>query len=94
MALGQIRAAIRGNTRAFIEIQDSLFGKQANGLSPTITAEELEKLSDEELDKLIQKLDRGHYKTPRISIIEVRQRFEQQRQERTRSLVDQRGRLQ
>jgi len=41
MALGQIRATIKGNTNAWKEIQDSLFGKQLSGLNFNITSEEL-----------------------------------------------------
>jgi len=73
MALGQIRATIKGNTNAWKEIQDSLFGKQLSGLNFNITSEELKKLSEEELDALLKKLDRGYVKMPTISIIEARQ---------------------
>ena len=86
MALGQIRAAIRGNTRAWIEIQDSLHGKQLPSVNFNITADELKKLSDEELDDLMKKLDRGYTKIPQISIIEARQQFEQRREKVRREI--------
>jgi hypothetical protein len=50
-ALGQIRSAMEGNTRAWIEIQDSLFGKQKVNID--LTAEEIRNLTDQELDDLI-----------------------------------------
>jgi hypothetical protein len=81
MALGQIRSAMQGNTRAWIEIQDSLFGKQLSGVNFNITAAELEKLSDEQLDALGKKLDRGYVKTPTISIIEAGHQFETRRED-------------
>lgn len=66
MALGQIRAAMLGNTRAWAEIQDSLFGKQASGINLNVTAEMLSELSDAELDLLIKKTNRGYVKAPTI----------------------------
>lgn len=53
-ALGQIQSAMKGNTRAFQEIQDSLFGKQTIKLD--LKPEELKELSDQELDDLISQL--------------------------------------
>src|SRR5215210_9335465 len=52
MALGQMRAAMHGNTRAWIEIQDSLFGKQTNEVNVRLSADQLKQLSDHELDAL------------------------------------------
>jgi hypothetical protein len=52
-ALGQIKSAMEGNTRAWIEIQDSLFGKQSVNLG--LTAEDIKNLTDAELDNLIAK---------------------------------------
>lgn len=88
MALGQIRAAMRGNTRAFIEIQDSLFGKQSGGVNTNWSIEELSKLSDAELDKLMQKLNRGYVRAPVISIIEARQAFEERREQRMKQVEE------
>jgi hypothetical protein len=53
-ALGQIKAAIEGNTRAWQEIQDTLFGKQTINID--LTAEEIRNLTDEELDQIITRL--------------------------------------
>jgi hypothetical protein len=88
MALGQMRAAMQGNTNAWKEIQDSLFGKQLNSVNVNITAEQLKQLSDEELDALIRKLDRGYSKIPQISIIEFKQQFEERKQERLRQVEE------
>jgi hypothetical protein len=79
MALGQIRAAMRGNTRAWIEIQDSLFGKQASEVGLTLSRREmkmfLDKLSDKELDQLVKDnlAQRGYNKLtiPMISHIQA-----------------------
>lgn len=57
MALGQIQSAMKGNTRAFQEIQDSLFGKQSN-VNLNLSADELKNLTDAELDDLIAKFSR------------------------------------
>lgn len=88
MALGQMRAAMRGNTNAWKEIQDSLFGKQLNSVNVNITAEQLKQLSDEELDALIRKIDRGYSRVPQISIIEARQNFERRRDETRKHIED------
>src|SRR5258705_901831 len=40
-ALGQIKSAMEGNTRAWIEIQDSLFGKQSMNVNLDLTAEDI-----------------------------------------------------
>ena len=55
-AIGIIKAAMRGNPRAFQEIQDTLFGKQSIKLN--FQPEELQNLTDEELDSLIEQLER------------------------------------
>jgi hypothetical protein len=88
MALGQMRAAMHGNTNAWKEIQDSLFGKQMSSVNVNITAEQLKQLSDEELDALIRKLDRGYSKIPQISIIEFKQQFEDRKQARMQQVED------
>ena len=59
-----------------------------SGVNANVRVEELSKLSDEELDKLIQQLNRGYVKAPMISIIEVRQQFEQRRQERMKQIEE------
>ncbi len=56
-ALGQIRSAMNGNTNAWKEIQDSLFGKQSN-LNFNVNPDELQNLTDAQLDELIAKLSR------------------------------------
>ena len=87
-ALGQIRAAMRGNTNAWKEIQDSLFGKQMSSVNVNITAEQLKQLSDEQLDALIKELDRGYAKIPMISIIEFKQQFEERKQARLKQVAE------
>lgn len=56
MALGQMKAAMKGNTHAWKEIQDTLFGKQT--LKVNLGPEDLQNLTDEELDDLIAQLSR------------------------------------
>jgi hypothetical protein len=56
MALGQIKAAMNGNTGAWKEIQDTLFGKLTQPLN--LKPEELKTLTDEELDHLISQHSR------------------------------------
>jgi len=63
---------MHGNTRAWIEIQDSLFGKQHPDVN-TNGLQDLSKLSDDQLDALIKKLNRGYVRAPVISIIEAKQ---------------------
>jgi hypothetical protein len=71
-ALGQLRAAMHGNTNAWKEIQDSLFGKPMSAVNGNMSADELKRLSDDELDALIKKLDRGYTKVQPITIIEAK----------------------
>lgn len=48
-ALGQIESAMKGNTQAWKEIQDSIHGKQADTLNINVS-----ELTDEELEALTQ----------------------------------------
>jgi hypothetical protein len=55
-ALGQVKSAMSGNTPAWKEIQDSLFGKQTVNLN--LSPDELKSLTDKELDDLISQFSR------------------------------------
>lgn len=69
MALGQIQAAMKGNTRAWQEIQDSLFGKliehvaleaePGDGLRSGIDLSQLSKEEVDQLERLIAKSRRS-----------------------------------
>jgi hypothetical protein len=93
MALGQMRAAMHGNTRAWMEIQDSIFGKQQTDIGLKLNPAEmkafLEKLSDEELDQFEKVLaSRGYNKIPMISIIEFKQQADERREKVLRQVEE------